>query len=570
MFYDEALASTIRGRSGARKGVLLSHAMLSLVVGLVAICQPFLTNDGPIHLSIAHLFLSHFADPLQASVYRVNPAMSPNVAADLLMAWLGRVMSLPRAEGVMQAMCLTIPAWGCLFCVDQINRRHAWLSLVIYPLAMNQLLFLGLYNTLLSFAAYFVCIGFWFRYRARGMLRDALGVSLSLIGAYLCHAGGFIVAWCSIAAISAVWLGEMLLSRRPWRELLPLAWLTGALLLPLPLLAEFTLGKPHTILMFGVDPVSRILQSGRLLLLRVVYLGGLVGCFLAAMLQIVLALSLWRFARGLRCERAEGQLVWTLDKARAGYGIALFLCAFAIMVVFPDHAAGGFTHYRRFAMFPYFALVTALAALLKRPWESAAIGLLAAAGYLPMVASMALLQARIDREMVALGEVDRHIGAHCTILPIVLRQAPLGDDGKLKYMAFQPFEQASSLLELHDDRVVLYNFLFRLGVYPAEFRPGAEPQSGLFHWAPEQEDPAIGVIDARGFEAQSGLKIDYILVWGERTATPALNRALAQALTGVSPTYRSQNRLLTLYRRSRPGESPCTAPPEPVPAGQTV
>jgi hypothetical protein len=117
--------------------------------------------------------------------------------------------------------------------------------------------------------------------------------------------------------------------------------------------------------------------------------------------------------------------------------------------------------------------------------------------------------------------------------------------------------QAASRLELPDDRVVLFNFLARLNVYPIRFIASVEPQTNLFHWAPQRHAVSIETVDVAGFERTSGLHVDYVLVSSAvHGQSQPLRSEIENAVAGAGTIYSSPDGgQLRLYRR--PGSGLC-------------
>jgi len=106
--------------------------------------------------------------------------------------------------------------------------------------------------------------------------------------------------------------------------------------------------------------------------------------------------------------------------------------------------------------------------------------------------------------------------------------------------------------------VVLFNFLARLNLYPVRFRTGIEPQAGLFHWTPRQPETKIDTIDVAGYEKSSGMRVDYILLWGSLDAAPAeLKGQFLSAIRSFHQVYASADGVATLYERNGQGNAVC-------------
>jgi hypothetical protein len=147
------------------------------------------------------------------------------------------------------------------------------------------------------------------------------------------------------------------------------------------------------------------------------------------------------------------------------------------------------------------------------------------------------------------------------VLPIVVEKKPWDQTGTPVWIDYQPYFHVASRLELTGDRVVLFNYLARLEVYPVRFRPIFEPQAQVFHWPPRWEKTVISTIDIDGFEASSGVKVDYILRWGFFNEAPeALRQQAEKATSQFKAVYKSPDGSATLFHRRSGGNSFCIAP----------
>jgi len=217
-------------------------------------------------------------------------------------------------------------------------------------------------------------------------------------------------------------------------------------------------------------------------------------------------------------------------------------------LIVPDEAGGGWTHTWRAQVFPYVGLAFACAVL--PVWRVIRIPAIAAAGLggLVMIGMAFWVQVwEVPKAAREFNEVDAWIGPHCTVAPI-LTQFKL-DPANSARLFYHPLFHLANRIELRSDRPVLFSYLARLPIYPVRFRPDADPQSHLFSWQPGQRDTRVYKIDIAGYEALSGIKVDYVLL-GD---FPAPDQAGPYQLV-----HRSSGGRLELYLR--PGPEGCAKP----------
>jgi len=514
------------------------------------------TNDGPAHVAFAHLLATRQQPdhPLQQQAYTVSLQPNPNLAVYLLMDALMRVFSPDATESIIQILCLIGPMAACWFAIGMIEPKNIWLAVFVLPLSLNQMFFLGLYNHCLSTAAFFLAISAYFWMIKAPSAMRALVVAGCLVLTFLCHASGFIMAFAGIACLSAASLMLALRGeKRVAAVLREQRYALGALLAPLPLAAVFLLSGSGGNTAYGVGPLARLKQFSSLQLLAVNLPRD---AYVATAISILLLIS-------IVCAIARIVLNRT-SISRRDEALAVVVAAAVsvlIMMAFPDSMGGGWTHFRRFEIFPFFWGLLILA------FDSfplpMLVGMMAAgvSAALLFVSSMVMRQGQVREQMAPLAQVDRAIGSHCTVLPIVSEKNLVDAAGNPVAMRYSPYFQSASRLELTGDRVVLFNFLARLDVYPVRFRPNVEPQLQIFHWKPRQEQTVIETIDVGGFEKASGMQVDYILLWGNLDRMPeGLRQQASQALEssgGFGAIYQSSDGRVTLYRRSSGGNSAC-------------
>jgi hypothetical protein len=540
--------------------ILLGSVILTI---LIVLPHPFATNDGPVHLAFSHAILTaHQPDyPLQHQVYTIGLKLNPNLVVYFLMATLMRAFSPNVVESLIQILCLAGPTLAAWFAISKINPQNAWLSILVLPISLNQMFFLGLYNHCISTAAFFLVLGTYFWMRKSPSFPRAIALCGCLILAFVCHASGFIMSVAGIATF--VGTAFLLRCRRDHRilpALIEQRYPLGAMLVAFPLAGWFLNSGSKSVTKYGIPVGRRLWQFSKLHELAVDY--PLADRFVAAALSGLLLVAFLVASRRLIRNRAQ------MPSQRRDLALAIIvgtIVAIAIMLAFPDNLGGGWTHFRRFEIYPYFWIILVLAF---DSFSAIFAGALMATGTsvaLFLLASAVLRQGMIRQQMAPLADVDRIIGNHCTVLPITFDSGPVGIYKQREWMLYEPFFESASRLELSEDRVVLFNYLARLDAYPVHFQPSTEPQRLIFHWKPQQPDVWIDQIDIPEFETSSGILVDYILLWGNlNNARPGMPDQVQKALSGFEAIYRSSDGLVVLYKRQGGGNGFCIAPPAPA------
>jgi hypothetical protein len=542
-------------QSSVYRGILLGLVILTI---LIVLPHPLATNDGPVHLAFSHLILtSHQADyPLQHQMYTIALKLNPNLVAYLLMATLMRSFSPGVVESLVQILCLVGPILAAYFAISRINPKNAWLSIFVLPISLNQMFFLGLYNHCISTAAFFLAIGTYFWMSKSPSWLRALALTGSLMLTFLCHASGFIMSVLGICTFAST---AFLLSWRRGRimpALMEQRYLLGAMLASCPLAGWFLNSGAKSVTAYGISPAHRLWQFFKLHEVGVNY--PLKDRFVAAAISVFLLVAFLVASNRLIRNRAH------LSPQRRNQALGAIvgtLGAIAIMMAFPDNMGGGWTHFRRFEIYPYFWILLVLAFDSISEVFTGVFVAIGSSAALLLLASTFLRQSMIRQQMAPLVAADELIGNHCTVLPIVLESGPVGVHQQREWMQYEPYFESASRLELTGDRVVLFNYLARLDAYPVHFQPSAEPQRLVFHWKTQEQNIWIDKVDIPGFEKSSGIAVDYILLWGSyASARPGMPNQIHNALTDFRAIYTSPDGLVVLYKRKDGGNNFCIAP----------
>lgn len=515
---------------------------------LLASVLPIYTNDGPAHLGIAN-FLAHAVEgSLATDMYRSNDTLNPNVAAYLVLIPLLKFVSTDHAESVVQLIALLGPPLAAYFAIAQIRYDRAWLAILILPLSFNQCFFLGLYNFCFSIVAFFLTLGAYFWMLRSDATKRVLFPIAMLYLAFFAHAAGFIAALVSIASLALMRVGLELRIHRTWgKSILSLKreFLIAASLTPLAWLMLTSNSKGPVI--YGTWLQGRLLD---LATLRILEVNALSDAKIGLVLNLVLIggvvwgiVRLW-FARAALSE----------DMAGLAGAVALVAALTLQALLFPDVMGGGWTHFLRMCLFPALTAPFCFAYLPLGSRTKAVIAIVAVGASVGLLASTMHTQGKVKEELAHLEAIDRIVGQHCAVLPVVLEKRPQNEQ-----MRYSPFFHVATRLEHRYDRVALFNYIVRLDVYPIQYHEKHNVQELLFDWQPAQQRTAIEHLTVDRFEAQSGIPVDYLLRWGHADqAKMPLKADIANIAALSTLVYESADRRIQLYRRPIHPRSRCT------------
>jgi hypothetical protein len=530
--------------------------LLGLLATGLALTGPVLTSDGPAHVAMAH-FLTQIGNPdwpVLNRLFEVNPRLSPNALGHFLLAGLMLMFSPLVAEQIVQAICvLSIPLVARLT-LRRLAPDAGWIALFFFPVALQRMFYLGLYNYCLSLSGCILCIWAFLRLRDKSSVTNAMALAAILLVTLACQASGWMEAVVAVGTMALVDACCGLRRGDPLRSVLRSPMIVLLTLIPgLLLFAQFALGGtgPHEFA-YGPSPVARLhnvllgdsfAPIGRC----TAWVSLLLGCTLA-----FLAIT-GGIARG-RTNRHP------LNRDRPEHALRLAICVlpFAFLVflmILPDRAGGGWTHTWRAEPLPYVGLALACAMLPAPPIVQRVAMAAATLGSLVGIGMMIWVQAwQVPPAAREFAEADALIGPHCTVAP-VLGQFKL-DPPNTAQLFYHPLFQIASQFQLRSDRPVLFSYGARLPIYPVRFRLQVDPHRILYGWVEGQSDTHVYHIDPIGFEAATGMAVDYILLWDmpapdEASPFSAIRPSVVGA--GYQLTYRSSGGRMELYRRPGPG-----------------
>lgn len=544
-------------RIASRLEPWLFFGLLGLMAAMLLAVGPVLTSDGPAHVSIAH-FLRHAGDPSWPQLnrlYAVNPVPTPNAFGHLLLAGLMFVLPPLQAEMALQAACLLGIPLAARLVLRRIAPEAAWLALFFFPVALQRLFYLGLYNFSLSVVGFLLCLWAWLRLRELPSVGRALALAALLLLTLACQASGWIEALVAMLAMLTVEALALELQPGPEgpgpgrRHMTSLALAAGLATLPSAALflwfATGAVGASR--LDYGMALSDRLLDVIRGTSFATV--GTITAAAGLAATLMLLALVLLGGARGWPAG-AQGRLALALCAVPVGL--------LAVVVMVPDRAAGGWTHVWRAQSFPYQGLALAAAALPCAAWPRlAAMAVAAGSGATAILTAAWLQGTQVPPVVARFAEADALVGPHCTVVP-VLGHYKL-DAGNTAQVIHHPTFHLAQRLQWRADRPVLFSYTARLSVYPAWFRRGHDPQHLLYGWEPEQGDTMVRALDIPRWEAATGIRVDHVLLWdvlADDAAGP--HKGLrGRALAGFTLAHRSADGRLELYRRAGLGTGAC-------------
>lgn len=443
--------------SGLGRGatLLIAHGLVALAALLpLAIVEVPLIADFPNHLARAHVLGQIGVDPVLARIYQVRFEVIPNLAMDLLVPALGRIMPLEVAGRLFLALTLLMTQAGVALLHRTVSGRWSLWPLAAALLLYNAAFLAGLANFAFGIGLMLLALTVWIRLeRTPPWLRLAVGAGFAMM-----------LLFCHLVALGAYGLAAIghELRRRPGRAMRrpalapgealrrPGFWLALGQLVPAA--ALFLLAAPVARAGAGIQYAGLAWKAKALLAPLAQYhpwLDAASFAFLAGLLTL-------GFVRG-----------WLRLAPALAPAVALLGLAFAIA---PKGFLSGGLFDLRFAVIAALLLVAATLPRLPSARARWAVGGLLAGLFL--IRQLALLdawaghQADLAELHAALGQVPR--GA--SILAATPTEFPAGAGGPARHFYFYNAAQMGNLPAI----AVIERAAFVSGLYAL---PGQQPMA---------------------------------------------------------------------------------------------
>lgn len=476
----------------------------------------FPSQDGPSHQAVASI-LRQYDDPgagLLREYYTLNREALPNWIVFFLLGPALRFLPVYLAEKVLLSFYILLLPLAARFALRSVDRRAAWLSLLIFPFLYNFMFNMGFFNFSFSLPAFFLAAGYWLR-RPEGMgLARTAELALLVLLVYFCHPVTLIVTVAALLTLAA-WRAFLDRGAGFW----PAArrWLLGPLLACLPALMLMTA---------FVAPRADAHVAALPLWVKLKHLAGLYSlasmtrstiplAILVAVLFCVLALACLRL-RGLRPPGpADGLLL------AAAVLLGIYFAA-------PNDLSGGGFITHRLNLFPFLALILWFGACeLPERWKRGA--LTAAAGLaFAFLAAFAPVYAAVDEGLEEITAAGDRIDPGHTFLFLSYAHWGRTPDGRPLAFRTEPFVHAGSYIAARRSLVDLSLYEANEDYFPVAYRSGHNPYSHLAT-VPSGIETVPPRIDLPGYERSS--QVDYVMIWGlrdEREAGELLKQLRAE------------------------------------------
>jgi hypothetical protein len=494
----------------------------------------FPAQDGPAHVDTAHA-IRHYLDaalPYQ-TYYQVQLQQGSNWLLTLVLAGLMFVVRPSVAEKLLVSGYIVLFVAGVRYALAAIAAENRWLALFAPLVVYNVTLHLGFYNFVYSVAFFPIALGYWIRCHPDWTARRTVGFAAIVLVLYFLHPISMAMLAVAVAA-GTVW---------PWRGVRA-SW---------PAVAAFVPAGAF-FLLFAARPGAGdggMAHAAPFRLQDLWFLRAFSAIEVWFCLAVFGLLGLLVGHRLYRRALAEG--------AR-GHQHGLLLCAPLYVVVYaltPDFVAGGGWVKMRLAIYPVLVLLLWTSASRFGVWsrravQAACLGLLATQ-LVFYVATYRLINDELADFSYGMDQIE----PGSTVLPLSFDAH--GPVYSPDFWAAQPFLHAAGRLAADRDAMNLLNYQGNFDYFAVRYRPERNPFRYITNGG-EKDFQKKGPIDFATYGARTGGRVDYVLVWGLRTAyasTESVQDIVRQLRSGyelisTSPT----GKMMLFVRKDRAGARP--------------
>jgi len=255
----------------------------------VALVEYLPMVDLPGHLARVHILNNYERVAKFQEVYQPSRELLPNLALDLFLLPLVKIMPVETAARVFVATGMMIFALGCWTISIAVHGRITPFAALALFTQYNSMFFYGFIAFQMGVAVSLVALGLWYMWRKHWtVVRVSLLIALAFL-ACLCHLGGYMYLGFAIGWLTLLqWIRE--------KRIEP-ASLIGFIPLVPPLLILFAWSKgPGGTALFVFSTLSQKLQHATVLLISFsLYVDIAVALLLAVAILSAWALGKYRF-----------------------------------------------------------------------------------------------------------------------------------------------------------------------------------------------------------------------------------------------------------------------------------
>ncbi|HEY7338264.1 MAG TPA: hypothetical protein VH639_25480 [Bryobacteraceae bacterium] len=182
---------SVREQSRARGVFIAFSALFAICLVPLALVELPPLNDYPNHLARAYIQIYGSASPLLKEFYRPAWAFQPNLAMDLVVGALGRLLNIELAGKVFLGLVFLSISSGAWVLHWALHRKFSYWPLAAFLLLFNRIFLGGMVSFLFTLGLAMWALAGWVALADRpAIMRGAFALPTAFV-LYLCHFEGF-------------------------------------------------------------------------------------------------------------------------------------------------------------------------------------------------------------------------------------------------------------------------------------------------------------------------------------------------------------------------------------------
>jgi hypothetical protein len=297
--------------------------------------------DYPKHLARCYILAHYHDNPVFQQRYVLDRSPLPNLAIDLIVTPLLRILPLLVAGKVFLWLAAALYVFGCSAVGRAATGKPNWLALVCALAFYNSALLYGFVNYVFGVGVFLCAFAFWLRVRDAMTPLRFLFCCLLSIAAFLAHLSSVVILGAACVTIALI---DFFRDRKVRKLIVKLAWLAS----PLLLMVGFLKRNPVVGTAYWGSPMEKLIA------------------LLAPVRSYDATLDAGLICVLLLC-------AWAMLKGSKVHSIAVAsLVLFALFLITPDYLSSGSAVDARYVVPAYLLLILSIEPRWGR-WQKAAL-----------------------------------------------------------------------------------------------------------------------------------------------------------------------------------------------------
>jgi hypothetical protein len=489
------------------------------------------TTDGPVHLENALILKSLISGEkgIFSNFFHLTSGSYTNYAVYLIYIGLNHFANLYTAEKILLSLYIISLPLSIRYAVCAINPKNSYLAFLSLPMLYNTSLNFGFYNFILSLPFMFCSIGYWSKHNNSFNYSNALKISMLILITYLFHPLSFAILAIIITTTEILLIIKKhhgFKSLKDNRLHICKRLLTNtSLFIPSIIFACLFISKEGSVIKYTKSLATRLYAlAGLSSLISFNHLEAIKSYTVVSLLIVLILL----------CSKA---------KIKAFISNTFFLSVVVVLFLYffiPDEISNGSMVNIRMQLFVIFSVLLFISNLPFDPIAKKTT--ISACFFLCLFSTLITFKdyADLSKGVETYLSTSSFIKSNSTVLSVSL-------DSRSPSIYIQPFVHVASHLAYSNKAVELNNFQATQSYFPINYNLAINPYSYL-----GEIESKIPKININNYTQVTGVKIDYIIIWGrydDKSANSELHGLLDQINTLYDLVYTNNSNFnVALFR----------------------